>query len=161
MIHYVTGDILLTSAQAMAHGVAPFDDFKQGLALSIREQWPSLYKDFRHYCQTQHPEEGEIWTWKGAGGPYVLNLFTQDAPQDEKSHPGKASEPNVNRALKSLRVEIQNLNLKSVAITRLATGVGGLKWELVKPMIEKTLGDMGVPIFVYETYVKGQKANEL
>ena len=33
MLKEVTGDILLTTAGAVAHGVAPNDNFKQGLAL--------------------------------------------------------------------------------------------------------------------------------
>lgn len=56
MIHEVEGDILLTRAQVIAHGVATNDDFKNGLALALRERWPALYKDFRHYCQTFHPK---------------------------------------------------------------------------------------------------------
>lgn len=54
MIQEVTGDILRTRAQAIAHGVAPNDDFHTGLALSLREHAPALYKDFRHYCQSTH-----------------------------------------------------------------------------------------------------------
>lgn len=34
MIHEVAGDILLTKAQAVAHGVAPNDHFDSGLALA-------------------------------------------------------------------------------------------------------------------------------
>ena len=49
MLKEVTGDILLSTAGAIAHGIAPHDNFKQGLALSLREQWPGMYKDFRHY----------------------------------------------------------------------------------------------------------------
>ena len=51
MIHEVSGDILLSKAHWIAHGVGVDDDFKSGLALSLRERFPSLYKDFRHYCR--------------------------------------------------------------------------------------------------------------
>ena len=83
MIKYVQGDILKTKADAIVHGVAPNDDFKQGLALSLRENWPAMYKDFRHFCKTKSPKEGDVWSWKGAGGPYVINLMTQDAPKSK------------------------------------------------------------------------------
>jgi O-acetyl-ADP-ribose deacetylase (regulator of RNase III) len=46
MIHEVAGDILLSTAQAIAHGVAPNDHFDSGLALGLREKWPSMAKDF-------------------------------------------------------------------------------------------------------------------
>jgi len=45
MIQEVEGDILLSKAGAVAHGVAPHDNFANGLALALREQWPAMYKD--------------------------------------------------------------------------------------------------------------------
>ena len=63
MIYEVSGDILLSEARAIAHGVAPNDNFATGLALSLREHWPALYKDFRNYCHIYHPKAGEQWTW--------------------------------------------------------------------------------------------------
>ena len=50
MIRYLTGDLLLSDAQAIAHGVAPFDHFDTGLALSLREHSPAMFKDFKHWC---------------------------------------------------------------------------------------------------------------
>ena len=78
MIHEVSGDILLTQAQAIAHGVAPNDHFDSGLALALREKWPAMAKDFRHYAHPSHPKPGEIWTWGGVGGARIFNLMTQE-----------------------------------------------------------------------------------
>ena len=69
MIKHLTGDILLSNAQAMAHGIAPNDHFDSGLALSLRQDWPALYKDFRHYLHTAHPKPGGLWVWSGADNP--------------------------------------------------------------------------------------------
>jgi len=160
MLHEVSGDILLTNAQVIAHGVAPNDSFHQGLALQLREQWPALYKDFRHYCQTQHPKAGEVWSWMGASGKRVVNLFTQDAAYEHGSKPGKASTHNVGHALRELHKLALAEHFTSIALPRLATGVGGLEWDEVKPLIEQHLGSLNVPIVVYTTYHAGQKANE-
>ena len=78
MLIEVSGDILLTGAHAIAHGVAPNDNFHQGLALALREQYPAMYKDFRHYCQQSHPKAGGLWVWAGAKGVRVVGLLTQD-----------------------------------------------------------------------------------
>ena len=160
MINYVEGDILKSKAEVLAHGVAPNDDFKQGLALSLREQWPSLYKDFRHYCKTTHPKEGGLWSWKGAGGPVVVNLLTQEHPKSNNSHPGKATLPNINHSLKELAKTAKSEGFKSIAITKVATGVGGMNWDDVKPLIEQHLGDLDIPVYVYETYKSGVEAKE-
>ncbi|MDA1180312.1 MAG: Appr-1-p processing protein, partial [Planctomycetota bacterium] len=67
MIHYVEGDILLTKAEATAHGISPNDPFEQGLARALREKYPLMFKDYRHYAHQSHPKPGEIWEWGGFG----------------------------------------------------------------------------------------------
>lgn len=160
MIKEVNGDILLSSAKAIAHGVSPNDDFHQGLALQLRERMPALYKDFRHFCQTKHPKPGEKWTWASADGVRIVNLFTQEGAYDHGSKPGRASVSHVNHALHALRNLIQHEQIASVALPRIGCGVGGLSWDDVKPLIEKQLGDLGIPVYVYVDYQKGVKAQE-
>ena len=53
-----------------------------------------------------------------------------------------------------------NRKLPSVALPRLATGVGGLKWEEVKPLIQKHLADAGIPVIVYSEFHAGVAADE-
>lgn len=160
MIQEVAGDILLSRSDAIAHGVAPNDDFKQGLALHLREEWPAMYKDFKHFCRTTSPEAGELWSWKGAGGPAIVNLFTQDPPEFEGGHAGKAHLEHLGHCLKALKKEAKERGFQSIAISRLATGVGGLEWSDVKPMIERAFADADIKVFVYSKFVQGQRAQE-
>lgn len=160
MIHEVQGDILLSDAQTIAHGVAPGDSFNQGLALSLREEWPAMVRDFRHYCQTSHPKPGELWAWAGPGGKRIVNLLTQEPAEHRGTHPGAAKLEHVNHALRALREFIQDEKVTSMALPRLATGVGGLDWDEVRPLIDRHLGDLHLPIYVYTTFRKGQKAEE-
>ena len=88
MLTRVRGDILLTEAQAIAHGVAPHDHFNQGLALALRERHPAMTKDFRHYCHLQNPKAGDAWLWAGPGR-VIINLLTQDPAPTKSGHPGK------------------------------------------------------------------------
>lgn len=134
MIHEVSGDILLTRAEAIAHGIAPNDHFDHGLALALREKWPTLAKDFRHYAHQCHPKPGEIWAW-GSVGTRVFCLMTQEGEHGHGAKPGKASAANVNHCLKRLRHDLEKENTKSVALPKLATGVGGLDWAEVMPLI--------------------------
>ena len=159
MITKVSGDILLSDAQAIAHGVAPHDHFNQGLALALRERFPAMAKDFRHYCHQQNPKPGHAWLWAGPER-VIVNLMTQEPAPDNKAHPGKASTKNVSHALKELHKIAEKENLKSIALPKLATGVGGLDWQQVEPLIEQHLGDLKIPVIVYETFEKGKKATE-
>ncbi len=160
MIRYVSGDILMSNAQSVAHGVAPNDDFGQGLAHTLRESLPAMYKDFRHYCQAQHPKAGGLWTWGGTDGIRLVALFTQEAAYEHGAKPGKANTSNVNHALKALASECKKEGWTSLALPRLATGVGGLDWNEVKPLIEHHLADLGIPVIVYETYRPDHAAEE-
>ncbi len=159
MITKVRGDILLTDAQAIAHGVAPHDHFNQGLALALRERHPAMAKDFRHYCHQENPSAGHAWLWAGPER-VIINLMTQDPAPDNHAHPGKATAHNVTHALKELRRIVEEQGISSVALPKLATGVGGLAWNEVEPLIDSHLGDLNIPVIVYEAYEPGVKAAE-
>ncbi|MBK8160289.1 MAG: macro domain-containing protein [Rhodospirillaceae bacterium] len=161
MIREVEGDILLSKAQVVAHGVAPGDHFDTGLALALRERWPAMVKDFRHFCQASHPKAGEIWYWGGAEGPAIVNLMVQQSAYGHGEKPGKANLENVHHALKALAKLVAAEGIKSLALPRLATGVGGLDWSDVKLLVEKHLGGLDIPVFVYTVYHKNVAAMEL
>jgi O-acetyl-ADP-ribose deacetylase (regulator of RNase III) len=160
MLHYVEGDILLTKAVAIAHGVAPNDHFDAGLALSLRQQWPAMYKDFRHYCHTGDCAAGGLWAWAGADGTRIINLLTQEPPPSHNQRPGPASATHVGHALRALATFVVAEKISSLALPRLATGVGRMDWVEVKPLIEQHLGALDIPIYIYETYHAGQQAKE-
>lgn len=159
MIHEVSGDILLTRAQAIAHGIAPNDHFDRGLALALREKWPILAKDFRHYANQCHPKPGEVWGWGGFNAR-VFCLLTQEGEHDHGAKPRAASAANVNHCLRRLQHELEKGEIKSIALPRLATGVGGLDWADVRPLIQSHLGALKIPVFVYTHYQAGVQAAE-
>ena len=159
MIYEVTGDILKTRASALAHGIAPDDDFNQGLALALHTAWPAMVKDYRHFAHSHSAKAGDAWIWSGPGAR-VVNLLTQEPKTDHSSHPGKATAHNVRHALKALGKLVESESLTSLALPRLATGVGGLDWSTVRPMITEILGDLDIPVYLYTTYHPGVAANE-
>jgi O-acetyl-ADP-ribose deacetylase (regulator of RNase III) len=160
MIQQVSGDILLSNAQVIAHGVAPNDPMNQGLALSLHERYPAMHKDFHHWCYQQHPQPGDAWMWGGTGELRIVNLLTQAGSDGHAQHPGRASIKHVRDSLKALVKLAKRESFKSIALPRLATGVGGLAWAEVWPVIEEQLGDLGIPVVVYSEFHSGQQAQE-
>jgi len=160
MIKEVNGDILLTGAQAIAHGVAPSDHFDTGLALSLRKDYPAMVKDFRHFCKLKHPKPGEAWMWGTTGGKRIINLLTQQPAKSQSGHPGDATLSNVNHAVKELVKIIKKENIQSLALPRLATGYGNLDWEDVKPILYNRLKELDIPVYVYTLYKSGVKGKE-
>jgi len=160
MLHEVSGDILLSKAQTLAHGIAPNDPWDSGLALALREFWPAMAKDYRHYAHGHHPKPGELWMWGTSDGRRIFNLLTQEGDHTHGAKPGKASLANVNHALRRLRHEIDKGEITSLAMPRIATGVGGLAWPEVHALIAQHLGDLKIPVYIYTTYQKGVAAKE-
>lgn len=64
------------------------------------------------------------------------------------------------RALRALARHVQGAGIRSLALPRLATGVGALDWADVKPLIQQHLGGLGIPVFLYEVYRRDRKADE-
>jgi O-acetyl-ADP-ribose deacetylase (regulator of RNase III) len=164
MMHFLDGDLLLSHADLIAHGIAPNDDWKHGLALSLRERFPALYKDFRHYCHQHNPAPGGLWLWQGVDGKgkvvKIANLFTQEPPSHAGAHPGRARTEHVNHALHELKKLVEHQPFTSIALPRLATGVGGLDWAHVEPLLRTQLSGLKIPIYVYTKYTAGKTAAE-
>ena len=160
MIHEVKGDILLSHAQVIAHGVAPNDHFDQGLALSLREQWPAMVKDYRHFCRAMPLKSGDTWVWSGAINKRIVNLLTHEALHSQHNMSGRAKAEYISHALSELRYLLENERFTSLALPRLATGAGGMDWHEVRPLIEHHLGELALPIYIYTQYKKGVQAAE-
>jgi len=161
MIYEVEGDILYTQAQVLAHGVAANDPMDRGLALALHTHFPAMHKDFHHWCHQQHRKPGEIWLWKQTNGVSLVNMLTQEGGYGHGARPGKATLSNVNHALRALKKMAEKEKFSSLAVPAIATGVGGLDWSEVKPLINSQLGELEIPIYVYSNYLSGQKAQEI
>jgi O-acetyl-ADP-ribose deacetylase (regulator of RNase III) len=160
MIHEVAGDILFTRAQAIAHGIAANDPMSEGLARSLHEEFPSMHKDFHHWCHNSRPAPGAAWMWGGPEGVRIINLITQEGGYGHGARPYKASVKHVRDSLKALTKIIDKEGITSVALPKLATGVGALSWDEVRPLIEERLGDLKIPVYLYTEFHAGQRANE-
>lgn len=160
MIHQVSGDILLSKSQVLVHGVAPNDPMNQGLALSLHKKYPAMHKDFHHWCNQNHPNPGNAWMWGGADGVRIVNLLTQGGGYGHGSRPEKATLKHVKDSLRALAKMIKKESFTSVALPRIATGVGALDWDDVWPVIQDKLAKVDIPIYIYSEFHAGQQGKE-
>lgn len=93
-------------------------------------------------------------------GVHILNLLTQEEALDHHSKPGKANIENVNHVLRASRHIIDKKGFKSIALPRLATGVGGLDWNSAMLLIRNHFGDLAIPVYIYTQFIKGKQAFE-
>lgn len=85
--------------------------------------------------------------------PWVLNLATQDSR-------GGAEIEFVEECLENFTDYYKEEGITSLAIPRIAAGLGGLEWEDVKELLNEVLGPLPIPIYVYENFEKFTLGNE-
>jgi Predicted phosphatase homologous to the C-terminal domain of histone macroH2A1 len=161
MIHKVEGDILLSSASAIVQGVGINDPMDKGLALALHNRYPEMCKDFNRWCHQHNTKPGEAWLWTDSTNIKIINLIIQDTIDSHDYHFGKATLNNLRHALDSLVKIILNKKITSIALPKLGTGSGDLDWDDVLPLIENSLGNIDIPVYVYTHYHPDQKAEEL
>lgn len=160
MIYKVEGDILLSKAHAIAHGVGINDPMDKGLSLELQKKYPSLPKDFHRWCHQHNTKPGEAWLWNGPDHVHIMNLITQEGMGSVENPHGKATLSNVKHALNACLKIIATEKITSIALPRLATGVGDLDWDDVLPIMENHLSGLDIPVYIYAVYRPGQQAHE-
>ena len=153
MIKEVYGNILWSKSDAIVQGIAPNEDFSRGLAASIKEEWPAIVSDFDDCCCQGAMTLGDIWAWDNQHGLDVVNLVIH-------GEANQASVASVDKALSALADLVAQRGIKSLAVPKIGTDVGGLDWREVKPLIEKHLGQLNIPIYLYTIFHKAIAAVE-
>lgn len=148
MIRYTTGNLLEARAEALVNTVNTVGVMGKGIALMFRERFQENYKRYRLACKSGEVRVGQMFVTETAeldGPRWVVNFPTK---QDWR---GKSRLEWVLDGLKALRQFIVEHQVRSIALPPLGAGNGGLEWSLVKPEIEKALGDLpDVEITIYE-----------
>lgn len=149
MITYTHGNILKAKAEALVNTVNCVGVMGKGIALQFKKAFPEAY--FNHYqtaCRHQEVEPGKVHIWETGNlfNPrYIINFPTK------KHWKGRSRYEYIEAGLQSLISELSRLGIQSVAIPPLGCGLGGLKWEKVRQMIEEAFSGLpNVDVFLYE-----------
>lgn len=142
MIEFKTGDIFESTAHALVNPVNCEGVMGNGLALSFKNRFPGLFEAYKNDLFMSTLGIGEPMIWKGPR--WVVNFATKESWRK----PSKME--YIEWGLKSLRERLADWGVTSIALPRLGCGLGGLAWADVKPLVEKYLGDLTIPVEVYE-----------
>jgi len=149
MIQSVRGDILQTTAEYIAQGVATGsqEGLGTGLALKISQKWPLVQKQFKKYTHANKFQGGAICVVPpSTSNPGVIYIATQP----DRYH---ASLTYLNRGIKALAKYCKHHALASVALPKIGAGLGKLDWELqVKPVLLAHLSESKAIFYVDEDF---------
>lgn len=148
MIKYITGNILDSDTEAIVNTVNTVGVMGKGIALQFKKAYPNNYKSYSTACKNKEVEIGKMFITLdsniSSGEKIIINFPTKQNWRNPSEY------SFIEEGLDDLVKVIQNENIKSIAIPPLGAGNGGLKWEVVKKIIEEKLGDLDTKVLVYE-----------
>lgn len=148
MIRYTTGDILKADAEALVNTVNCVGVMGRGIALQFRQQFPANYKAYAAACERKDVQPGRMFVFETgelAFPRYIINFPTK------RHWRGKSRIEDIRSGLVALADEIRARGIRSIAIPPLGSGLGGLSWGEVKPLIAQALAVLpDVDVLVFE-----------
>lgn len=120
----------------------------KGIALQFKERFPMNFKIYAAACKKGEMQVGKMLVVKENtlnGEKLIINFPTKTEWFKKSLY------SYIEDGLKDLAKVIEEYKITSIAIPPLGCGNGGLKWEKVKPMMDKYLGQLpNVAIQIYE-----------
>lgn len=143
MLQFIHSSILDSQAQTVVNTVNTVGVMGKGLAQAFREKYPAMFHTYKQLCDNNQFSVGQLWLWRGAN-QWVLNFPT-------KKHWRNPSRLEyIESGLKKFVANYESRGIREISFPRLGCGNGGLNWEDVRPLMEKYLGDLPIPIYIHD-----------
>ncbi|MGH7442944.1 MAG: type II toxin-antitoxin system antitoxin DNA ADP-ribosyl glycohydrolase DarG [bacterium] len=148
MIQYAHGDILGAQADALVNTVNCVGIMGRGIAFQFKSVYPANFKAYAAACKRGLVQPGRMMVFETGqltGPGYIINFPTK------RHWRGKSRIEDIETGLTALAGEVRARGIRSIAIPALGSGLGGLDWAEVRPMIEKAfVGQPELKVLIYE-----------
>jgi len=152
VIEFRSGDILHSGADALVNTVNCVGVMGRGVALQYKNAFPTNYSAYTLACKRGEVVPGKMFVFRtGQLTPaYIINFPTK------RHWRGKSRIEDIVSGLSDLVLTIREEGIRSIALPPLGSGLGGLDWKEVRPLIEDALNSLpDVHAIVYEPSTPG------
>jgi O-acetyl-ADP-ribose deacetylase (regulator of RNase III) len=121
----------------------------RGIALQFKQTFPDNSKAYETACARKDVQPGRMFVFETdflANPKYIINFPTK------RHWRSKSRIEDIEAGLTALVDEICKRGIRSIAVPPLGSGLGGLDWADVRPLIEAALGPLDVQAIVFEPY---------
>lgn len=157
MIRFERGDILSAKTEALVNTVNCVGVMGRGIALQFKNRYPANFKAYAAACKLGEVQPGRMFVFdrrEVVWPRYIVNFPTK------RHWRGKSRIEDIISGLESLVREMESRNIRSIAIPPLGSGLGGLDWRRVRPLIEQAMSRLeDVEVVVYEPGGSGDTAS--
>lgn len=140
------GNIFESKAKTLVNTINCVGVMGKGVALEFKKRYPLMYEEYVRLCEEGKIKPGEPYYYTDLTGTSIINFPTKEHWRS----PSKLS--YIRAGLDWIVENYEELGLTSVAIPPLGCGNGGLKWEIVGPVIYEKLKDIPLDIELYAPY---------
>ncbi len=139
---YRKGDLFITDAPAIGHGVNTQGVMGAGIAKQFRDRFPNNYKVYRKLCLDGSLFGGGIFIYF-ENGKEVVNIASQERTG------ANADYGFLFAGCYSAAVALTG-GIETLAIPKIGCGIGGIEWDKVEKCL-KTIEEL-VPGFEFEVW---------
>lgn len=142
MITYVEGDIFSSPAQVIVNAVNTVGVMGKGIALAFKNRYPKMFEVYKEACEKKKFQMGKLMLCHAPD--HLILLFPT---KENWRNPSKLE--YIEKGLERFVKNYAEKNISSIAFPKLGCGNGELKWEEVKPLMEKYLKPLPIDIYIY------------
>lgn len=147
MIENSTGNLLAADAEALVNKVNCVGYMGKGIALQFKQAFPANFKAYEKVCRAHEMRPGQMFIFETGSivNPrYIINFPTK------RHWRGNSLIEDIESGLIALISDVKRLGIRSIAVPPLGSGLGGLDWNVVRPMIEQSFAELPeVRVFLY------------
>lgn len=133
MIEIAQGDLFAADVQALVNAVNCRGVMGAGLALQFKHRFPAYFEDYRRACAEGRVTPGAVHVFRLPDAHWILSVPTK------RHWRSRSRLQDVRSGVTALVAAIDAHGIESIAIPALGCGLGGLDWEVVRPIIEAAL----------------------
>jgi O-acetyl-ADP-ribose deacetylase (regulator of RNase III) len=146
MLTYLYSSVFDSPAQTLVNTVNTVGVMGKGIAKTFRERYPAMYSEYRKLCDNGDMAVGNLHLWKGSD-QWVLNFPTKTTWR----LPSKLE--YIEKGLDTFVKNYEGMGIVSASFPPLGCGNGNLNWNDVRPIMERSLNKIRIPVYVHSLHV--------
>lgn len=147
MITYLKTNLFHSPAQTLVNTVNTVGVMGKGIAKQFKVRHPDMFNEYKRLCDSRALSTGQLHLWRGEQN-WVLNFPTKTTWRQ----PSRMD--YIESGLKKFVDTYENLGITSASFPPLGCGNGNLDWAEVRPMMERYLKKVQIPIFIHNVQVQ-------
>ncbi len=146
MLTYVRTSLFDSPAQTLVNTVNVVGVMGKGIALEFKERYPDMFKAYKKLCDNRTLDIGKLHLWR-ASEHWVLNFPTKTTWRQ----PSKLE--FIEAGLEAFQRSYKQMGIASISFPPLGCGNGNLDWREVRPLMERYLSKVEIPVYVHDRQV--------